>query len=168
MIYAKFLLTAVLLTANAQQIEYLNGLPEDEICKLNDSTLGKCRKITQCLKEFDSYRRNESVLKICAFGRMLTDDIICCPKNYENSDNQTSESVIENRIRLIEREKSNSIDYLDFETCRKELLKYRISSINPNHFARAMHKGIIPTNKKTCNQLDKLNKKKIGKCLCSG
>ena len=144
-------LTSVLISAvniHAQKIEYLKFIPENEECKLSQDVFGTCKKISECRSEFEKIRKSKSILVICNYGNSVENSVICCPNAVAPLRLVISDNIDE---------KSTHKNILDFKTCRNEFLKFRNSSINPNHFADELSAKRIPLNKENCDKLDELN-----------
>jgi len=145
-----FFTSVLIFTAiNAQKIEYLKFIPENEECTLSQGVFGTCKKISECLSEFEKFRQNKVNLLICSYGQNVQNSIICCPKIVQGTNLMVSDKIAD---------KSRPRNILDFKTCRNEFLRYRNSSINPNHFADALDDKRIPLNKQNCDILDELNR----------
>ncbi|KAL7048151.1 hypothetical protein ACKWTF_003244 [Chironomus riparius] len=143
------ILTSITIS-NAGSVSYLNGLEEDDICELSTGSLGECRKISDCIDEFENFRsRRLNILTICKYEKKHYDTLICCPEQYQNRVSITTSNITE---------RNKNGDIFDYETCQLKLLKYRENSINPEYYANAVRRGIIPNNVENCNKLDKLYK----------
>lgn len=150
---------------DARRMTLLGDMNELDTCKYERGRNGICRKTSDCMEEFQTYRSNRTVLKICRHGKTLLQNIICCPLLPRIPSNiNEARSQVEHRIRGIS-EPVRKPDLLNFKTCRREMLEYRNYTINPNHFGTAMFTKKIPTNKKNCKLLSKLNNlnNKLGK-----
>lgn len=163
-------LTLTLLITNAQQIEYLNGLPENETCELDANNFGSCRLISECLAEYKSYRRNLSVLKVCSYHKVPSLVLVCCKEQEQikNDDGFPSDSNIGKRTWNFTSPPDKVLDVLDYKTCRQEFLKYRASTINPDLYSKAIYLGDVEDNEENQRYLDELHKienRKQGKML---
>ncbi|XP_070502065.1 chymotrypsinogen A-like [Chironomus tepperi] len=132
---------------NAGRVSYLNGLEEDESCELSTGSLGECRKISDCIDEFESFRSKRlNILTICKYEKKHYDTLICCPEQYQNRVSITTSNITE---------RNKNGDIFDYETCQIKLLKYREKSINPEYFANAISRGVIANDSENCRKLDR-------------
>lgn len=132
---------------NAGRVSYLNGLEEDEVCELSTGSLGECRKISDCIDEFESFRSKRlNILTICKYEKKQYDTLICCPEQYHNRVSITNSNITE---------RNKNGDIFDYETCQIKFLKYREKSINPEYFSNAVRRGIIPNSIENCQKLDR-------------
>lgn len=113
-----FLLSLVLSQISSQKIQNLGGINENALCVLreNPRVHGVCMRINNCQHEFDAYRKNQSVLKICKFNAGPMDTIICCPQNATT-----------NTLQEFNHMQMNSEDFASIETCRNRFLSLRKS-----------------------------------------
>ena len=132
---------------NAGRVSYLNGLDEDEQCVLSSGSLGECRKIADCIDEFENFRSKRiNILTICKYEKKHYDTLICCPEQYQNRVSITNSNITE---------RNKNGDIFDYETCQIKFLKYRERSINPEYYSNALRRGIIPNNSENCGNLDR-------------
>ncbi|XP_070508858.1 serine protease snake-like [Chironomus tepperi] len=141
LLFLTLLLTAV---TNGHKIKYVEFIPEHDECELSEGVYGTCKNISNCLIEYENYRKNTSNLTICSYGKNAQDDVICCPKRINPDTKLSSDKIVDKK------------DIFDFKTCRNEFLKYRNSSIYPNHFAVSISGKTI--SKEDCDRLEQLNK----------
>lgn len=159
--FSLFWLLSVL-TLSQSGILYLNGLYEHQDCPLESLPKGVCRKVTDCQHEFESYKRNETTLRICSYEKDFRDNLICCPIGLELQDEITAATDhFENMQLVVEDEKL--VDYTDYESCLSRNLKYRAKTISTSHLAVAMLMGKIPVDANNCRILNKLNEESKSK-----
>lgn len=149
-------------TSNAQQIKYLNGLYENESCELRPNFYGTCQKILDCPSEFQSYRQNKSVLKVCGFRRNMRNDLICCPPAQMDSAVSRMFWNAPKRNRF-STQRNVAQDLIDFNFCRQKHLKYREMTINPDHLSLAIVRGVIPDNRQIRQYIEQL--RAVEKCM---
>ncbi|CAG9811007.1 unnamed protein product [Chironomus riparius] len=123
-----------------QKIEYLSDLYENDECELENGAFGVCKAVTDCLQEYELYRKNQTTLRICTYNDAPSTSIICCPKTV------VPQTITKQR---------NELDLTNFETCRNEFLQYRKMGVSINHFAEAFSNKIVPNNQKNCDFINK-------------
>ncbi|XP_070500663.1 serine protease Hayan-like [Chironomus tepperi] len=84
--FALTLSISSILLITGQRIEYLNGLYEDQQCPLESGSYGRCRKISDCLTDFEIHRRDKTVLKVCSFSSNPQSHLICCSQNVNENE----------------------------------------------------------------------------------
>lgn len=141
------IILAIIAISRAGNVSYLNGLEEDEECELNSGSLGECRKISDCIDEFENFRsKRTNILTICKYEKQHYDTLICCPEQYQNRVSITNSNITE---------RNKNGDIFDYETCQIKLLKYREDSTNPEYYGNALRRGIIPNSDENCKKLDR-------------
>lgn len=140
---------------SAYQVKYFVNSYEADQCEIKSGVSGTCLKISNCTTRFKTIRKNQINFKICSFNKLDLDNVICCP-NVEVELNNYSLKPPKDHSKTIQKP-----SLLDFETCQKEFLKFRVQKINPSYFGKAMHNGIIPINKANCIKLHRLNNGEI-------
>ena len=157
------LLTILTFKANAQHIVYLNGLYENSSCEVDTGIYGRCRKMSDCVTEFENYRNNQTVLKVCSFEKNPSNTLICCHDDLElgipEELNIFEESDTHDDQESLTMNPKKRSEIIDFATCRQRFLRFRKQAINIAHFEDAFWTGSIPQTEENCIRINNLNKK---------
>jgi hypothetical protein len=124
---------------NLARFEYLNGLFENDRCLLHNDVYAHCKKIIDCPEEFEKFKNNEKVLKICNFNEhSQSETLICCPD--EESESDTLPVTLEKRHSITEK-------LLDFNKCRQKHQTFGKGKKNVKELVSAiLHKNKAMTN----------------------
>lgn len=147
----------IIIVVPAQRIEYLNGLFENNSCQLEPHIYGICRRLPECLEEFESHRKNKTILKVCRFATNIQDHLICCPRKEVQDELKSDQVALQPEASNIFKDESKFVDLTDFESCQAELKDFRIKTINTDHLANAMIDGVISITEDNCQLLNRIN-----------
>lgn len=157
------LLPILTFKANAQQIVYLNGLYENSSCEVEPGIYGRCRKMSDCTAEFETYKNNQTILKVCSFDNNHSNTLICCHDDLElgipeemESFEEAPTSDGEETVTMNPKKRS---EIIDFATCRQRFLRFRKQGINMAHFEDGFWTGKIPQTENNCIRINNLNRK---------
>jgi len=157
-------LTILTFKVNAQHIVYLNGLYENSSCEVDTGIYGRCRKMADCMTEFENYRNNQTVLKVCSFDSSHSNTLICCHDDHEELESPEEMEVFEdvdtsNDKDAVTMNPKKRSEIIDFTTCRQRFMRFRKQVINIEHFEDAFWTGQIPKTEENCIKINNLNKK---------
>ncbi|XP_070500664.1 serine protease snake-like [Chironomus tepperi] len=151
-------LTMLTFKSNAQHITYLNGLYENSSCEIDTGIYGRCRKTADCMTEFETYRNNQTTLKVCSYDNNHANTLICC---HDDLDLDIIDDILED-LELADKLSMNPkkrSEIIDFAICQQRFLRFRKQAINIAHFEDAFWTGKIPQTENNCIRINNLNKK---------